>query len=149
MPATNVDLWRGSPPGTPEITSVGECDGILYPDFEERELGGGRTRRPDVTMEGGMVQPNGGTSMWDFEGFMDREGRPPWVYFTIPEGTEHPESLTIHRGKKRRKAPNGQKGRHYQVEVKSPMTRDAFCGALDNFARAAYAKAYENAHGGT
>ena len=145
MVDTPVNLWRARPPHSAPVTSEGDSVGVLYPDFEARDLPGGGQRRPDVTEIDGDVQTGGGTSLWNIEGALDVAGRDPWVYFPIPVGTPIPPSLNLHKSKKNRRTPSGRKGRHYQIEVDAPMTRQAYKDALDTYARAAFAKRYTDA----
>jgi len=145
MPQTNTDLYRAIMHGSPKPFDVdGEpVGGLLYPRFEDTTYidrsGQERTSPADVAIKADPetkaleVQPGGGTSMFDVEGWF---GYADWSYFGIPNGTEYPEGLFVKRGKKKRKNRSGDRsGRHYQIEPKNPMTVEAFKGALDNFAR--------------
>lgn len=141
MATTATDLWRAGHksefPGGLE-TEDGPVEGALYPDFADRELSSGKTRKADVVIIKGNVQPLGGTSLFDRDRFFKSKA---WHYFMIPEGTEIDPRLVV-----RYTGYNDFfKADHYQIEPVKPIDVASYKGALDNFARAAYAKAYENA----
>lgn len=145
MPQTTTDLYRaiinGSMDG-PFVVDGEPVAGLLYPRFEESTYvdGGGieRTSPADVQIASGEVQPGGGTSMFDVEGWF---GHTNWRYFRVPSGTEYSPGLFISKGKSKRTNKAGNlTGRHFQIEPKNPMTVDALKGALDTFARNAVAR---------
>lgn len=120
-------------------------EGVLYPDFEAKTYFNNKLQRvvsrpPDVTVdaEGGVAE-GGGTSLFDRSGVF---GRATWHYFTIPQGTPIDHSLVVrHTGRNARLGAE-----HYQIEVRTGGTTvAAFKGALDNLARAAVVKLYEDA----
>jgi hypothetical protein len=129
---------------------------ILCPSFEPKtyevkKRGKVETRaRPadvvPVVEEGEQIvyPESGGTSLFDKKldkVFLEKF----WLFFTIPEGTEIPGSLRIrHTGRN-----TAYQAEHYQIEAASGrMTVGQFKGAVDNLARNAVVKAYEDAHGG-
>lgn len=155
MPTLDTDLYRAIKDGaftTPFIVDDEAIDGLLYPRFHDttylNAAGEEKTSSADVALfddaDTGeeMVNTGGGTSMFDVTEWF---GTDTWSYFHVPNETEYPASLHIHRGKKKRKNRAGKRGYHYQIEPKNPMTVDGFKGALDNFARAALAKQVANA----
>jgi hypothetical protein len=118
--------------------------GVLYPDFEERDLGKGKVRAADVATfkgEGGvtMVRTGGGTSLFD-KAYALPGGAKTWYSFKIPKDTVIPDSLKV-----RFTGSNAKFGAdHYQIEVKSgTMSVDAMKGALDNLARNAVVRLVE------
>lgn len=116
-------------------------EGALYPDFYARKLDNGSTRKADVSMykdknQVEWVRTGGGTSLWDKNRIF---GAKWWWYFTIPSGTELPDSLTIVKGH----YDEDRNATHYQIEAKSAMTKDAMKGALDNLARCAIVRSIE------
>jgi hypothetical protein len=123
--------------------------GVLYPSFEPTDIGKGRERPPDVVViadkHGRWVIPDGGgTSLFNKK--VDKVFKEKyWWFFAIPKGTDIPGSLRVrHTG---RHEPF--EAEHYQIEpAAGRMTVMAYKGALDNFARNAVVKAYEDAHGG-
>jgi hypothetical protein len=118
--------------------------GVLYPDFESRELGGGRTRAADVDTfigEAGvtMVRTGGGTSLFN-KAFVLTGGTKIWHNFTIPKDTIIPDSLKVRFTNTNVKF----KADHYQIEIKAgTMSVDAMKGALDNLARNAIVRQVE------
>ncbi len=120
-------------------------EGVLYPDFEAKTYFNNKLQRvvsrpPDVTYDAdGRVAEGGGTSLFDRTGLF---GRAAWHYFSIPKGTPIDYSLVLrHTGRNPRLGAE-----HYQIEVRTGgMPVEAFKGALDNLARAAVAKLYEDA----
>lgn len=99
MDNTEVDLYRSVrleqfPNGV--FDGKEPAQGILYPDFETRDLGGGRIRDPDVetAVENGTVYvlAGGGTSLFDRSGVFTSTG---WLSFEIPSGTSIPASLIV------------------------------------------------------
>lgn len=148
---TDVDLFRALnvsdfPEDVQLVVDNVPATGILYPQFETKQFmsrGKLRTRRPDVqvTSENGenFVQSGGGTSLFDRPNVFGTNG---WRSFMIPKGTVIPESLKIEKGGYNEKFH----ATHYQIEVKTgQMEIQAFKGALDNLARNAVVRAYENA----
>lgn len=145
MKTTPTNLWRGvREEEYPEvIVNGGPASDILYPDFERRQTGTMRDgrpkyREPDVRMKDGMIQPGGGTSLFDKDRFFKSKS---WRYFYIPKGTEVDPTLKI-------TGPTWNEfigANHYQIEVDKPIPVTAYKGALDNLARAAVKKAYEDA----
>lgn len=120
-------------------------EGVLYPDFEAKTYFNSKLQRvvsrpPDVThdAEGGEVE-GGGTSLFNRNGVF---GRAAWHYFAIPRGTPIDYTLVV-----RHTGHNARLGaEHYQIEVRTGGTTvAAYKGALDNLARAAVAKLYEDA----
>lgn len=84
------------------------------------------------------VQPGGGTSLHDVSGWF--RGKEFW----IPEGTEYSDEIYIRRDKyEKTSQQTGVTGRHYQLEVKTAMTQEAFQGYLNNMARAAVVRQIE------
>jgi hypothetical protein len=142
-----TDLWRAAHtsdfPSGP-IVDDEPAEGILYPTFEPKLIGtlpdgNPKYRKPDVKFDkDGRVKPGGGTSLFDKEKVF--RGK-VWRYFHIPKGTLVDPNLVL----------NGPAynevfdANHYQIEPVKPMFPDVFKGALDNFARAALAKVYEDA----
>jgi hypothetical protein len=150
MATTSVNLYKSLhkrewPDSKDLIVDDVPAIGILYPTFEEKDLGDGRKRAPDVDFappESGIVKvmSGGGTSLWDREGVLGGAFR----NFTIPQGTVIPEPLKVEKGRfdKRRQAT------HHQIEVATgSLEIGAFKGALDNLARAAVVRAIELAKG--
>ncbi len=115
---------------------------LLYPDFEERPLSNGKTRKADIrltTDENGVfwVYAGGGTSLFDRENVFSGK---VWLSFEIPEGTIIPPSLMI--------VCTGHSkffnANHYQIECKTKVMRmDAFKAALENLARNSIVRAIE------
>jgi hypothetical protein len=86
----------------------------------------------------GIVQTGGGTSLFNKDKFFNGKN---WQYFYIPEGTEIDPRLKL-------TGPEYNdyfKADHYQIEVDKQLRIDSYKGALDNLARAAIKKAYEDA----
>jgi hypothetical protein len=146
MAKTDVDLWRGV--HTSEMkaleTETGPVIGVLYPTLTRKEIGKDketgkpRYREPDVVIRDGLVQRHGGTSLFDIDRFFPGK---TWNFFKIPKDTEIDPLLRL-------KGPDWNdrfKANHYQIEVARPVTVEAYKGALDNFARAAFAKRYVDA----
>ena len=82
------------------------------------------------------MRPGAGTSLFDKENVFKSK---PWRYFLIPKDTLVDPNLAI-------TGPDYNKvfdANHYLIEPSKPMFPDVYKGALDNFARAALAKAYE------
>ena len=119
--------------------------GVLYPDFEAKTYFNSRLQRvvsrpPDVTADArGGVAEGGGTPLLDRTRSF---GRAAWHYFVIPRGTPIDYSLVIrHIGRNSR-----LDAEQYRIEVRTGGTSlQAYKGALDNLARAAVAKLYEDA----
>jgi Tse2 ADP-ribosyltransferase toxins len=146
---TTVNLFRSIHKTTPGFEQGPIVDdkaviGVLYPDFETRDLGSGRTRAADVKTfrgEGGvtMVRTGGGTSLFD-RAFAIPGGTKFWHCFKIPKDTVIPDSLIV-RFTDRNEKFNAN---HYQIEVKTgTMSVDAMKGALDNMARNAIVRLVE------
>lgn len=142
MATTATNLWRSVrteqfPDGV--VVNGYPADGILYPDFEPRKLPNGSTRAADVEIKDGKVQKLGGTSLFDRDKVFQGKS---WLAFRIPKGTEIDPLLVV-----RYTNYNTRFGAdHYQIEVAKPIPVDSYKGALDNFARAALAKAHQDAH---
>ena len=142
-----ANLWRavhtGEFPNGP-IRDGEPAPGVLYPTFERKAIGtlpNGKTkyREPDVRVDDdGMVQAGGGTSLYDRDAFF--RGR-SWRYMLIPKNTEVDPNLVI-TGPERNDFFDAN---HYQIEAAKPMFLATFKGALDNLARSAVKKAYEDA----
>jgi hypothetical protein len=146
MQTTPVHLWRGVrvedfPDGV--VNDDQPADGIMHPDFVRKQTGTTKDgtkkfRKADVRTVDGLVQIGGGTSLFDKDKFF--KGR-SWGFFYIPKGTELDPILKL-------SGPDWREffeANHYQVEVVFPVTQEAYKGALDNLARKAVAKAYEDA----
>ena len=145
MTTMPTSLWRGvREEEYSEVVVDGEpARGILYPDFERRRIGKTSDGRPkyrelDVIVKDGKVQTGGGTSLFDKDMFFKSK---KWRYFYIPEGTEVDPMLKI-TGPTRNEFFDAN---HYQIEVDKPIPIAAYKGALENLARAAVKKAYEDA----
>ncbi|HET7332966.1 hypothetical protein [Dyella sp.] len=140
-------LWRAAhtsdfPHGP--IVDDEPAEGILYPTFEPKLVGtlpdgSPKYRKPDVKFDKkGRVRTGGGTSLFDKEKVFKGKA---WRYFHIPKGTHVDPNLVL-------TGPDYNEdfdANHYQIEPVKPMFPHVFKGALDNFARAALAKAYESA----
>lgn len=120
-------------------------EGVLYPDFEAKTYFNNRLQRvvsrpPDVAgdPQGGVTE-GGGTALLDRN---QTFGLASWHYFTIPRGTPIDYSLVLrHLGRNSR-----LNAEQYRIEVRTGGTSiQTFKGALDNLARAAVAKLYEDA----
>ncbi len=146
MAVTPTNLWRGVrveefPKGV--IVDDKPAAAILYPDFERKQIGkksdgSPKYRGPDVEMKEGFVQTGGGTSLFDRDKFFKGKS---WRFFYIPKGTEFDPTLAI-------TGPEYNdyfEANHYQIEVAKPCTVESYKGALDNLARNAVKKAYEDA----
>jgi hypothetical protein len=146
MTKSPTNLWRGVrvedfPSGV--IIDEDPAEEILYPDFERKQIGKKRNgapkyREPDVEVVKGIVQTGGGTSLFNKDKFFNGKS---WQYFYIPEGTEIDPRLKL-------TGPEYNdyfKADHYQIEVDKQLRIDSYKGALDNLARAAIKKAYEDA----
>lgn len=146
---TQLDLFRSIRKGSAGFEQGPVVDdkavtGVLYPDFEARDIGGGKMRDPDVETfqgEGGarMVRSGGGTSLFD-KAFALPGGTRSWYNFKIPVDTVIPDSLIV-----RFTGRNDRfKADHYQIESKAGTMRvDAMKGALDNMARNAIVRLIE------
>ncbi len=144
MSKTDLDLYRSVrieqfPNGV--FDGKDPAPGVLYPDFYDRDLGGGNVRLADVSTkkEDGVeyVLAGGGTSLFDRPRVFTKEG---WLSFEIPNGTVMPDSLIIKNDGWRKRF----KATHYQIESRAGrMTKQAMEGALDNFARNAIVRAVE------
>jgi hypothetical protein len=153
MPTTQTDLYRALKSddfkGAFHVDGVA-VDGLLYPRFQATTYTDGRgieqTSQADVQFQDNPrtgkseVQPGGGTSLFDVEGWF---GYAHWRYFGIPNGTEFSEALQLKRSKRRRENRAKMTGYHCQIEPKNPMTADALKGALDTFARNAVVRSIE------
>ena len=141
-----VDLWRGVHvddfPNGPIVDGEAVA-GVMYPTFERKRVGTHpdgqpKYRKADVVVIDGKVQPGGGTSLYDKSQFF-RGGN--WKYLSIPAGTEMDPNLKL-------VGPHWNElveANHYQLEALKPMYLAVFKGAMDNLARAAVKRAYENA----
>lgn len=154
MTTTNIDLYRSVrkenfPDGV--IVDNHAVEGVLHPSFEQstyQVVQKGRTvtrtRPADVNpypYKGkSVIDPGGGTSLFDKDGAF---GQRHWWYFHIPAETNVPASLKIrHTGYN-----DTYQADHYQIEAASHrMPIDSYKSALDNLARNAIAKLYEDAH---
>jgi len=149
MATTPDDLWRAvHSDEMPKIeTDTGPVSGVLTPTMSRKKIGETkdkygkvtpRFREPDVTITDGKVQPGGGTSLFDKDRFFKSK---VWQFFKIPKDTPVPESLALigPDWNKRFKA------NHYMIGVRVPISPEAYEAALDNYARAAYAKRYTDA----
>ena len=144
MSKTELDLYRSVrieqfPDGV--FDGKDPALGLLYPDFYDRDLGGGNVRPADVEIkkEDGIeyVLAGGGTSLFDRPGIFSREG---WLSFEVPNGTVIPDSLIVKNDGWRKRF----KATHYQIESRAGrITKQAMEGALDNFARNAIVRAVE------
>ena len=141
-----ADLWRAIHtsdfPDGPVVDGE-PAPGILYPTFERKQIGvlpNGKPkyRKPDVSIVDGLVQPGGGTSLFDRKNVFKGKA---WRYFHIPKDTLVDPNLAI-------VGPDYNEAfaaNHYQIEPRKPLFTGVLKGALDNFARAALAKLYEDA----
>ena len=144
MSKTEVDLYRSVrieqfPAGV--FDGKDPAPGVLFPDFYERDLGGGDVRLADVDIkeENGIeyVLSGGGTSLFDRPGVFTKEG---WLSFEIPNGTVIPDSLIVKNDGWRKRF----KATHYQIESRAGrMPKQAMEGALENLARNAIVRAVE------
>ncbi|HUB89578.1 MAG TPA: hypothetical protein VMA74_07590 [Dyella sp.] len=146
MSTCPADLWRAAHssdfPNGPIIDGE-PAEGILYPTFEHKLIGtlpNGKPkyRKPDIKIsdDDGKVRPGAGTSLFDKEKVFRGKA---WRSFHIPKDTLVDPNLSI-------TGPDYNEvfdANHYQIEPAKPMFPDVYKGALDNFARAALAKAYE------
>lgn len=151
MEKTVVDLFRSVrveqfPHGT--VIDGQPAAQLLWPDFEERQLSNGKTRKADIRSypdKNGeyWVQSGGGTSLFDRANVFPGKS---WLSFKMPEGTIIPDSLVIpFTGHNKLFSAN-----HYQIESKANIMRmDAFKGALDNLARNALVRSIELANTGS
>jgi len=136
-----VDLWRGvhEDDFKSVVVDDGPVEDILLPTMSPKKLKNGKTRKPDVQVKDGMVQPGGGTSLFDKDKFFRGKS---WNFFKLPVGTEVPPDLVL-------TGPawnDNFAANHYQIEIQKPLTVEAYRQKLDHFARLAYAKAYIDAH---
>ena len=139
-----VDLYRSVrnedfPHGV--LRDLEPAPGLLNPDFYDRPLPSGKTRKADVVIDtlGGVewVQAGGGTSLFDKPQVFPPPG---WMSFQIPEGTPVPATLKIVFTNYSKTF----KANHYQIESRTGTIRkDAMIGALDNLARAAIVRSVE------
>ena len=146
---TTLDLFRSINKSTEgydngPIVDGKAVQGVLYPDFEPRELSKGRTRAADVQTFTGtngiaMVRSGGGTSLFD-KAYVLPGGAKYWHSFKIPKDTVIPDSLVV-----RFTGSNPKfNADHYQIESKAgSMTIEAMKGALDNLARNAIVRLIE------
>ncbi len=146
MAATRQDLWRAvdtretaafDPDGAPLI-------GILLPAMSRRRVGTDpRTgkdvfRDPEVVVIDDYVQAGGGTVVYDQDRFMASRR---WHFFYIPQATPIPPELTVTEAEYNIFFDANL----HRIEVKKPIPVPAYRGALDNLARAAFAKRYRDA----
>lgn len=144
MSKTDLDLYRSVrieqfPNGV--FDGKDPAQGVLYPDFYDRDLGDGNIRLADVSLkkQDGVeyVLAGGGTSLFDRSGVFTKEG---WLSFEIPNGTVIPDSLIVKNDGWRKRF----KATHYQIESRAGrMAKQSMEGALDNFARNAIVRAVE------
>jgi hypothetical protein len=146
---TPLDLFRSIHKTTPGYDAGPIVDGVavagvLYPDFEPRQIGKNKFRAADLTAfdgEGGvrMVRNDGGTSLFDKPDVLPGGAR-NWHSFKIPKDTVIPQSLTVRfTGHNRTFGAD-----HWQIESKAgTMAMDAMKGALDNLARNAIVRLVE------
>jgi hypothetical protein len=135
MGTTALDLFRSVREeqfGSGTVIEGKPAPEILYPDFEPRELPSGKIRAADVKFSDDTkewVKSGGGTSLFDKANVFKSK---KWLSFTIPSGTEVPDSLNIREtGYNKTFQAN-----HYQIESAAKLMRvDAYKGALDNLAR--------------
>ncbi len=138
---TTLGLYRSIHKTTPgydngPIVDGAAVAGVLYPDFERREIRKGKVRPADLTTfegDGGvkMVRNDGGTSLFDKPDVLPG-GAASWHRFKLPVDTVIPPSLKI-RLTGYNKTFDAD---HYQIEsVAGTMAMDAMKGALDNLAR--------------
>lgn len=150
--ACKRSAWPGSNSQKKETTFLeAHGAGSLYPDYTGFTRSDGSFRAPDVTtftdsngdtfVKGvnetvGTRQPyrNEGVSLNASAGKFGYTG---WFYFLLPSGTEIPGSLDI--------TQTGSDANHYSLRCLNRMRKDAYEGALDTLARAAIAKAVEDA----
>lgn len=159
MATTDVSLWRAVrkeafADGT--IVDGHAVAGVLYPDFEERQIGRKvkgvmtyTTRAPDLAPTKGKpsdgedatldyVNPGGGTSLFDKADVFGGASK-GWFSFKIPDGTSIPDSILVKNDGRREE----RDATHYQLEPLTRMRVDAYKGALDNLARNAIARSVE------
>jgi hypothetical protein len=146
---TTLDLFRSIHKTTPgydagPIVDGAAVAGVLYPDFEPRQIGKNKFRAADLTAfdgEGGvrMVRNDGGTSLFDKPDVLPGGAR-NWHSFKIPKDTVIPQSLAVRfTGHNRTFGAD-----HWQIESKAgTMAMDAMKGALDNLARNAIVRLIE------
>jgi hypothetical protein len=146
---TTLNLFRSIHKTTPgydagPIVDGAAVTGVLYPDFEPRQIGKNKFRAADLSTfdgEGGvrMVRNDGGTSLFDKPDVLPGGAR-NWHSFKIPKDTVIPESLTVRfTGHNRTFGAD-----HWQIESKAgTMAMDAMKGALDNLARNAIVRLVE------
>jgi hypothetical protein len=138
---TTLNLYRSIHKTTPgydngPIVDGAAVTGVLYPDFERRQIGKNKFRAADLTTfdgEGGvrMVRNDGGTSLFDKPDVLPG-GATNWHRFKLPPDTVIPPSLKI-RFTGHNKTFDAD---HHQIEsVAGTMAMDAMKGALDNLAR--------------
>ena len=146
MSAFSTNLWRALHtddfPNGP-VDTDGPLPGVLYPTFERKAIGkqpNGKPkyREPDVQVVEGMVHPGGGASLYNKDNFFKGKN---WRYLLIPKDTEIDPNLSI-TGPKHNDFFDAD---HYQIEAVKPLFLAVFKGALDNLARSAAKKAYEDA----
>ena len=153
LASTHLHLYRGVrkedfPDGV--IVDSHAVAGVLHPTFRTtthealvKGVPQTRVRGPDVKpfVYGGqqVIDPGRGTSLFDKEKVF---GTKYWWYFTIPKGTEVPASLHVrHTGRN-----DHYDAEHYQIEAACRrMPVESYKGALDNLARNAVKKLYDDA----
>ena len=146
MAKVATNLWRAvhtdQYPDGP-IKDEEPLPGVLYPTFERTQIGtlpSGKPkyRDPDIQITDGKVPRGAGTSLYDKENFFRGKS---WRYLRIPKDTDIDPNLVV-------TGPVWNEyigANHYQIEAIKPMFPEVYRGALDNFARAAVKKAYEDA----
>lgn len=153
MTTTEIHLYRSVrkddfPAGV--IVDDHAVTGVLYPSFKDstyqtvvRGKTETKTRRADVYpyshLGDEVIDPGKGASLFDKANCF---GTKHWWYFKIPKGTIIPDSLRI-RYTGYNDTYNAD---HYQIEAASQrMPVETYKGALDNLARNAIVKLYEDA----
>ena len=143
-----TDLYRSMMGNTiKKITDgINPGDAVLDPRWEEssRTLATGEVRIDQADVDygpgrnGPEVQPGGGTSLHDVR---------KWYHaadFWIPKGTEYSDEIKLTKSKYPSTSRSTKvTGTHYQLEVRTAMTRETFAGYLKNLVRAAVAKQVE------
>ncbi|RVT85673.1 hypothetical protein DXV76_07940 [Rhodobacteraceae bacterium CCMM004] len=146
MATTPEDLWRAV--DTRDMIQVdtdsGPVIGVLCPAMSRHKVGvhpeSGEDifRDPEVAVTDDMVQPGGGTSLFNQDRFL---GSRKWHFFYVPRDTVVPPELNV-------SGPTYNvyfDANHYLIETRKPIPVSSYRGALDNFARAAFAKRYADA----
>ncbi len=144
MAVTPDHLWRGVHAADMDRveTQMGPVSGVLCPTVSRRSAksadGAARARDPEVMVVDDMVQPGGGTSLFNRDRFFGSHG---WRYFYVPRDTPIPPMLSL-------TGPDYDiffDAELWRIEARKPVPVAAWRGALDNFARAAFARRYVDA----